>query len=112
MSKSKVVIVLLAVLLLASNLWWAFRMLDAGVTHTYMGVSLEDNQVALAQVIAVANEASRVEATRESIVAAASQVETDIDPFEKDGYLWVGRIGLRFSDNGRLQDVVRAWSPP
>ena len=112
MAKSTLGIVLLAVLLLFSNIWWAFQMLDAGITHTYMGASLEDNQTALSQVIDVAKEASQAGSSRDSIVAAAAQSQTRTDPFEKDGYLWVGKIGLKFQKDGRLQDVVRAWSPP
>lgn len=112
MARTTIGFVTLATLLVVTNLWWAFQLLDSGVTQTHIGVSLNDNQIALSQTIAVAKEATRPGSTRESIVAAAMQGQGEINPFEKDGYLWVGRIGLKFYNDGRLQDVARAWSPP
>ncbi len=43
MNKTRLIIVFLTVALVASNLWWAYRLLNAGVTHTYMEVALKDN---------------------------------------------------------------------
>ena len=31
------------------------------------------------------------------------------EPFEKDGFVWIGRIGLKFNDRGQLIEVSRAW---
>ena len=112
MARTKIGLLLLAATLLVSNLWWAFQLFDSGVTKSYMAVSLEDNRIALDQAIAVAKEASRADATQDSIVRAATLSGTHTEPFEKDGFLWIGRIGLKFQDDGTLQDVVRAWSPP
>ena len=112
MAKTKVGLVALTILLVLTNLWWAFQILDSGVTNTYMGVSLEDNRTALAQTIAVAKEVARPGSTKESIVAAAALSQDDVVAFEKDGYLWVGKIGIKFYDDGRLQDIARSWSPP
>lgn len=64
MARTTAGLFLLAILLLASNLWWAFKLVDAGVMQTYLG------------------------------------------------YVSVGRIGLKFHPDGRLQDVVRGWDPP
>ena len=112
MARTKIGLLLLAITLLVSNVWWAFQSFDSRVTQSYMAVSLEDNRIALDQAIAVAKEASRADATRDSIAMAATLSGAHAEPFEKDGFIWIGRIGLKFQDDGTLQDVVRAWSPP
>ena len=33
--------------------WWAYQLLDAGVSHTYQGISLEESQQALSQTLAI-----------------------------------------------------------
>lgn len=109
MSKTTVAIVILVVALMGSNTWWAFRMLDAGVSYTYQGVALDDNQQALKQVLAVIKASNSANATREMIIAAA-QAAVPSDPFEKDGFVWVGKVGLRFDEGGRLMEAVPAWN--
>jgi hypothetical protein len=44
-------------------------------------------------------------------MAAAVSGGSGIEPFEKDGYLWVDNLGLRFDDKGRLI-AVRARVDP
>jgi len=100
----------LAVALIGSNAWLAYRNLDAGVTATYRQVSLEDHRTALAQVLAILPLAVRPGATRAEILEAARR-DDKTEPFEKDGYVWVGRVGLKFDGSGHLVDVVPAWSP-
>jgi hypothetical protein len=53
MKNTKIVIMVLVLALVASNAWWAFHLLDSGVTQTYMGVSLENNKEALSQTLAI-----------------------------------------------------------
>ena len=110
MKRSTFVVAALAVVLIASNAWWAYRLLDAGVSSTYRGVSFEDHRTALAQVLAIIPVAARPGATRDEIIKAA-QRNGKIGLFEKDGYVWVGRIGLKFDGAGHLVEVVPAWSP-
>jgi hypothetical protein len=98
----------LVVILIASNAWWAYRMLDAGISYTYLGVSLEENEAAVAQLIAIAPLLARG-ASRDEVIAAARR-SGDSEPFEKEGFVWVGQIGLQFGSEGRLQKVSRAWS--
>lgn len=109
MSKSTLTITILAVALVASNAWWAYRTLDAGVTYTYQSVALEDNQEALKQALAAIKASSSPNATKEKIIAAARGSLPSADIFEKDGYVWVGKIGLRFNSNGQLEEVTPAW---
>ena len=86
-------------------------MLDAGISYTYQGVSLEEHQQALSQALAVIKVVSQPTATRESIVAAASAGVLRPGTFEKDGYLWVGLLGLKFNQSGQLVEAVPSWSP-
>jgi hypothetical protein len=103
-------IVLLAGALVVSNAWWFYQALDAGITATYRDVSFRDNEEALAQAIAVIPVAIRRDATREQVIAAATTAAKFSDSFEKDGYVWVGKIGLKFNDAGRLESVAKSWA--
>lgn len=106
MKKSTIAISGLAVALIASNVWWACRLLDAGLSYTYQGASLEESQQALSQTLAIIEVMRSGNASRDRIVEAADKAWPSGGPFEKDGYLWVGRLGLRFSDNGGLVEVI------
>lgn len=109
MRKTTIAISLLAVALVATNAWWAYRLLDAGVSYTYQGASLEENQQALSQALAVIKVLGTNNASREKIVQAAQAAWPSTEPFEKDGYLWVGRLGLRFNQAGHLVEAVSGY---
>ena len=110
MKRSGFVVVALVVILVGSNAWWAYRLLDAGVSATYREVSLENHRTALGQVLAIIPIAVRPGATRVEVLKAA-QKDGNPEVFEKDGYVWVGRVGLKFDAAGHLVEVVPAWSP-
>lgn len=112
MRSARIGIVALVTALVASNGWWAYRMLDEGITITYLDASLKDNQVALSQTLAILPVVARGEASREQVLAAAKIPGDDSDAFEKDGFVWVGRIGLKFDEHGRFLSATRDWSPP
>ncbi|GAB3538099.1 hypothetical protein GCM10027343_02980 [Noviherbaspirillum agri] len=107
MKKSTIIISILAAALLTSNAWWAFTVLDAGVTETYQGAQLEEEQQTLNQALAVLRTTTRSGASRAQIVEAAQMAWSAGEPFEKDGYTWVGRLGLKFDEQGKLIDVIR-----
>nr|CAS02450.1 putative integron gene cassette protein [uncultured bacterium]CAS02483.1 putative integron gene cassette protein [uncultured bacterium] len=104
-----IIISLLVVALVATNTWWAFRLLDAGVSYTHQSQSLEENQQALSQALAIAEALGTSEVTRARLIEAAQEAWGPTEPFEKDGYLWVGRLGLRFDESERLVEVVRGF---
>ncbi|NJA06984.1 hypothetical protein [Methylomonas sp. UP202] len=106
MKRTTVAISLLAILLFVTNAWWAYRLVDAGVSYTYQGVSLEENQEALSQALAIIKVLGTSTGSREQIVQAAQKAWRSSDPFEEDGYLWVGRLGLRFNESGHLVEAV------
>ena len=112
MAKSNLIIGMLVTLLLATNAWWGYNAIDAGVTNSYARVSLDDNRQALAQSLAVIEASARPGATKKSIILAAQIAGGSSEPFEKDGYVWVSSIGLKFDPSGRLISASRSWSPP
>lgn len=116
MSKSGWVIAALVMLLVVTNACWAYRVLDKSVSLSYLRDSFLDNKIALAQTLAVLHETINPAATRQTIIDAAlgaRGVPTyQPVPFEKEGFLYVGKIGLAFDEEGKLQGATRAWSPP
>jgi hypothetical protein len=106
MKKSTIIIIVLSTALIGSNAWWAYKMLDFGVSYTYQGVSLEESSQALSQSLAIIKAAATPDANRDSIIKAARKAWPGSEPFEKEGYLWVGRLGLRFNEQGRLIEAV------
>jgi len=111
MAKSTVLIAMLAIALAGTNAWWAYNAIDAGISRTYQGVSLEDNREALRQTIAIISEIAKLNANRESIIRAAAVPGDNSEPLEKEGFVWVGKIGLRFDEAGELVEAVPGWSP-
>ena len=110
MSKSSIVIVLLLVALLASNAFWFYAAIDLGITATYRETVLEEHREALWQTLAMLPHVASDAAGREAVLAAAAQGGDEA--FEKEGFVWIGRLGLRFDPAGRLIEVVPTWDPP
>ena len=109
MKRSSIVITTLAVGLIVTNVWWAYRVFDLGVSQTYREVSFEDHRVALAQALAIMHVAIRPDATRAKILEVARREAQYPESFEKEGFVWVGRLGLKFDGNDRLVEVIPAW---
>ena len=109
MKNSVIIIILLTVFLVGSNAWWVYRLMDAGVSYTYQGVSLEENQQALAQSLEIIKALTPSNVSHEKIVAAAQKPWDSTEPLEKEGYLWVGRLGLRFNKANQLVEVVKGF---
>lgn len=105
MSKRTLTIALLAAALLATNAWWLYRTIDFGITHTYRMAACEMDARALAQLKAILPVVARPNSTRAEVLAAA-RVDPREKPYEKDGAVWVGQLGLRFSSEGRFVEMV------
>jgi len=107
MKRSAIVVAGLSVALVASNAWWAYRSLDFGITYTYQQASLDEASQALSQSLAIIDALARdPHATREQLVEVAAGAWSSGDPFEKDGYVWVGRLGLEFQPDGAFAGAV------
>jgi hypothetical protein len=104
--KATIAIAALSAILVGSNAWWAYQVLDAAVAHDYQGASLEENQQALGQSLAILKVAAAKGAARRQVISAAHAAWPEVEPFEKDGYVWVGRLGLRFNEAGQLVEAV------
>lgn len=111
MRKSTITIIALSSALVLTNVLWAYRLVDAAVSYTYLQDSYRHAQAAAEQALVLLPEVGRTTATKQSIIDAAVHAAPGYDPFEKDGYLWVGELGLRFDANGRLVDVRTSIGP-
>jgi hypothetical protein len=106
LNKATVAIVGLAALLLGSNVWWAFKVLDGGVSYTYLRASHDSTAEMLAQLRAVLDVLTEKSASRSEVLAAAQSAASGATPYEKLGYTWVGQVGLKFNEQGRLSRVI------
>jgi len=111
-SKVTVFICALLVSLVSSNLWWAYRTLDAGVTQTYARASEEATSEALAQALAILPVVAKAGATRSQVVTAARLPSDQIEPYEKEGYVWVGQLGLKFGVQGQFEKAIAGHEAP
>lgn len=112
MNKPRLTVIGLVVVLVASNAWWAYRLLDAGISQAYLGASLEDNKQALNQTLVLLPVVAQPGISKEKIISVARPASDSIAPFEKYGFVWVGKIGLKFNNQGKLVEAIRAWDPP
>ena len=106
MPRFKLVVGMLIGLLIATNIWWAYQVLDGGITLTYLRASYDTSTTQLATARAIIDAQAQDGASKESIIRAAQAAAKDTEPYEKNGAVWVGQLGLRFSSEGRLTKVV------
>lgn len=111
MKRSTIVIWALSLALVGSNLWWLYAAFDTAVTLSYLRQTYGEHRKALAELLAVVPAATDPAATRESVVAAAHAAAGKDSSFEKEGFVWIGQLGYRFDDAGRLVEVQTNWSP-
>ena len=110
MRRSRLTIVLLVFTLVLSNAWWAYRLLDAGISHTYLRASFDTTSEALMQALAVLQAVAKPGATRNQVLAAAQLPNDRVGPFEKEGYVWVGQLGLQFNEQGYFVKAITGTS--
>jgi hypothetical protein len=106
--KMKTTIAILVVLLLASNVFWLYQVLDTGVTLSYRDQQTYELEETRKQLMATLPEVAKY-ATKAEIIAAASK-HTDQEVFEKEGCTWVGWMGFKFDKNNKLKSVSPSWS--
>jgi len=104
----KVAIVILSVLLLASNAFWLYQVIDTGVTLTYRDQQTYELEETRKQLMATFPEIAK-KAKKDEIIAAAKKY-TDQEVFEKDGCTWVGWLGFKFDENNKLKSLTPSWS--
>jgi hypothetical protein len=97
--------------LVVSNVFWAYKLLDAGVSYTYLHNSYEDARGLALQALAILPEVASASVTRQRVIDAAIRARPGSDPFEKEGLVWVGDIGLRFDQDGKFVEARPAVDP-
>lgn len=76
-----------------------------------MAESPEKNKEALNQALALLPLIGNNETSRREIISVAQKVRPGpVEPFEKDGCVWVGRLGLRFNKEDKIVEAVAGWS--
>lgn len=104
----KMTIAILVVLLLASNAFWLYQVVDTGVTLSYRDQQTYELEETRRQLMATFPEVAK-HATKEEIIAAASK-HTDQEVYEKEGCTWVGWLGFKFGESNKLKSVSPSWS--
>jgi hypothetical protein len=109
--KTTIAITVLSAALVVSNAAWLYALIDAGVSYTYLQDSYRQARETAIEAIALLPQVAKPGATRATIIAAALRGAPDGKPFEKDGFLWVNRLGLQFDEGGSLIDARPATDP-
>ncbi|MBN8284256.1 MAG: hypothetical protein J0L98_13895 [Zoogloea sp.] len=111
-TKATIAIAALVLTLVVSNLWWAYRMFDSGITQTYARASQEATSEALSQTLAILPIVVKAGVTRNEIVSAARIPNDHTEPYEKEGYVWVGQLGLKFNPGGQFEKAIAGPEGP
>ena len=93
----KITIIVLSVLLLATNVFWLYLTIDNGVTATYREQEFYEEQK------------TRVQLSKQQLVAIAEKQYGE-ESYDKDGCTWVGWLGFKFNLSGKLVFVSPSWS--
>ena len=107
-----VLLLLLAGLLVASNSWWFYQTLDRASIEKYHGQMLYERLHALTAlqkvVPGLASSLPREEVVRR--VEAALEADPQ-DTFEKDGWVVIDWVHLRFNQSDQLVELGPDYSP-
>jgi hypothetical protein len=108
MRRASIVIVVLSIALITTNAFWLYYAIDRAITASYADASLEGEirwREAAQLVLPLVAQGDGAEA----IVKREAERKLHSVPYEKDGYLWVDELGLRFNESGRLVSVFRSY---
>jgi hypothetical protein len=99
---TRTVPIILAALLIFTNGYWLYHTIDNGIRQTYQKVSSDNAYEELRQVRAIMAVTLKGEVSRDAVISAATKAANNSAPFEKNGFTWVGQLGLKFNDAGKL----------
>lgn len=106
MNRKKVALAAVITGLLITNLLAAHAAVDCGISLTYLDDSTTHTSMALQQTQAILPLVAKG-ADRQTIVQAVQATQANpAAPFEKDGYLWVGELGLKFDQDGHFLELA------
>ena len=103
MKKSTISIIILVLLFVSTNIFWFFTFIDMGLTQKSQGQLIYELENSKKQAVGMLKE-SLQEKNKDEIKLIAEKY-TDIDSFEKEGCLWVGWYGFKFSETGELEGL-------
>ena len=95
--------IFLGVLLIVSNLYWLYVLIDSGITLTYRDQELHEYKKTQMQLMSMLPEVAK-NLSKDEIVAIAQKYSSS-EPFEKEGCTWVGWLGFKYAENSRLEGV-------
>lgn len=104
----KITIAILSAILLISNVYWIYQVVDVGVTLSYRDQQIFELEETRKQLMVTLPEVAK-HVTKEEIINAASKY-TDQEIFEKEGCTWVGWLGFKFDKYNFLISVSPSWS--
>jgi hypothetical protein len=102
----KAACVVTVLLLVGSNLFWIYSMVDFGITYSYQQDAL-DGYKSNAETLARITQTLAPNLTKEELLALAHQFYADADIVDKDGAIWVAGVGFVF-DGDRLRKINAA----
>lgn len=101
----KLAISILLLALFISNGYWAYLVIDSGISYTYLNSSFELSEKSLSQALIVANE----NVIGLSLTEAQQIFTKDVyggEPFIKDGCFHVGTVCLELGENNEIIGVA------
>jgi hypothetical protein len=104
MRKHTILTTFLAIALLTTNGWWAYKGFGVAIGSAYKDRLHRKRANTLTQVLQVVPVACSK--NRNEIISAAMLKGYKSEPYTKDGYTWVANIGLAFGPTGQLIEVV------
>lgn len=102
-------IIVLSTLLLASNIFWIYHIIDTGVTISYRDQQIYELEETQKQLM-VTFPAVAKKLTKKEVIVIASQF-TDQTGYEKEGSTHIDWLRLRFDKDNVLVAVCPIWSP-
>lgn len=113
MRRQHLIVGVLALALISSNLAWLYMGIDHGYAYSYLEDSFRDHDEALDQALALFPLVLHGDANRDEVLSAAITAALPhgraSEPFEKEGFVVVGSLVLRFDHGGKLVEVHTAW---
>lgn len=100
----KIAVFILGILLVGTNAFWLYHVVDSSVTDFYRDDTIRSMQRTQDQLMAVIPELAGSQ-DRQKVVGIF-QSATDEEPFEKAGCVWVGSVGLKFDAENELLAVT------
>lgn len=98
-------ITLLVLALIGSNVFWLIKILDAGISYTYQGASLDSALETAKAAVAIAN-LDLIGLPKEQAFERAKSLEGTFSVFDKsDGCIYVSEVCILAGESGVIREV-------